>query len=224
MFTGIAEDMGTLSSIRRTGEIVELSIDTSIDLQEAKVGDSIAVNGVCLTFVTLTRGRFTAQAAPATLQATTLGRLRRGSRVNLERALRVEARLDGHFVLGHVDGTARVTEVRPQGESTWLRFAGPDSIMRYIVPRGSVAIDGVSLTVSSCQDGAFEVGLIPHTLAVTTIGLLSPGHEVNIECDILGKYIEKFVRALGSKEPDGGGSGGGVDKGFLEKHGFLYRG
>jgi len=228
MFTGIVEDIGTVAGVRRSGEIVELTISTSIDLQESKKGDSIAVSGVCLTCVSLTSGRFAVQVAPATLKATTLGRLRRGGQVNLERALRLEDRLDGHFVLGHVDGVARVDGVRPQGDSTWIRFSGPEEITRYIVPKGSVAIDGVSLTVANCQGDAFEVSLIPHTLAATTIGKIAPGEEVNVECDILGKYIEKFVRPYSGAEPggesDGGkGRGDGIDKGFLAEHGFLSK-
>lgn len=224
MFTGIVEDIGTVAGVKRSGEIVELTIGTSLDLKESSKGDSIAVSGVCLTCVSMSSGMFAVQVAPATLKATTLGRLRGGGRVNLERALRVGDRLDGHFVLGHVDGSARVEGIRPQGESTRIRFSGPGEIIRYIVPRGSVAIDGVSLTVAHCQGDAFEVSLIPHTLAVTTIGKLAPGDEVNVECDILGKYIEKFVRPYSDAEPDGGkGRGGGIDEGFLAEHGFLSK-
>ena len=222
MFTGIVEDIGTVVGVRRSGEIVELSISTSLDLKESSKGDSIAVGGVCLTCVSLASGRFAVQVAPATLKATPLGRLKRGDRINLERALRLGDRLDGHFVLGHVDGAARIEGIRPQGQSTWIRFSGPAEIARYVVPKGSVAIDGVSLTVANCQGNDFEVSLIPHTLAVTTIGKLAPGDEVNVECDILGKYIEKFVRPYSGAEPEGGkGRGGGIDKGFLAEHGFL---
>ncbi len=194
MFTGIVEDTGTVTAIKRRSRESSFTFSVGrIDLNEVSAGESISVNGVCLTVTSLEGDTFTADASRETLSRTGLGKLRVGGRVNLERSLRAGDRMGGHIVSGHVDGVGKVKSKKKRGTSVEFRFAAPDGIMKYIVEKGSVAIDGVSLTVNAVEGGEFTVNIIPYTLSETTFGALRTGNTVNIECDIIGKYVERFT-------------------------------
>lgn len=202
MFTGIIEELGTLESIEPTESSARLRIRSPHVLTDVSDGDSIAVNGCCLTVTEHDRQTWTADVITTTLQATTLGTLTAGDRVNLERPLRADGRLGGHIVQGHVDGIGEVTSHDPTGtdgdgdRGALVRIALPEGITRYVVARGSLAVDGVSLTVAAVDDDTVTIGLIPETLARTTLGFRSPGSTVNIEVDVLAKYLEKQTETL----------------------------
>ncbi|MDR7537837.1 MAG: riboflavin synthase [Armatimonadota bacterium] len=194
MFTGIVEGMGHVTSVemRPDGARVRIRAGTLID--GATIGESIAVNGVCLTMVELGSGEFAADLAAETLRRTTLGELRPGDPVNLERPVRLDQRLGGHLVQGHIDGVGTIASVRPEGDGVWMEIDAPGPLARYIAEKGSIAVDGVSLTVAAAGPGGrFAVALIPHTLAVTTLGRKGPGEGVNLEVDILAKYVERLL-------------------------------
>lgn len=194
MFTGIVEDIGTVSGIKRKQkESVFTFVVNKIDIREVELGESIAVNGACLTVTSLGKNTFTVDASQETLSKTNLGKLRKGSRVNLERSLRAGGKLGGHIVNGHVDGVGRALSKKKRGDSIELRFSVPDPLAKYIVEKGSVAVDGVSLTVNEVIGVEFAVNIIPYTLEETIFGTLKTRDAVNIECDIIGKYVEKFV-------------------------------
>jgi riboflavin synthase len=198
MFTGIIETVGTVASIERRGDVARLAVDAPAIASGVRVGDSVAVNGGCLTVTAESGGRFAFEAVRETLERTALGLLAVGSRVNLERALRADSRLDGHIVQGHVDGTGVVRALERQGDDVRLLVDCDAQVAECLVEKGSVAIDGVSLTVVSVSAAGFDVALIPHTLAVTTLGDLRPGDRVNLEVDVLGKYVKRYVeRVLG---------------------------
>jgi len=191
MFTGIVEVTGRVSSIRKKENLFVLSVLKPKGFTDVRIGDSIAVEGVCLT-VTSGKGEcFHFDLMKETLDATTLKHLKAGSAVNLERAMKAEARMGGHFVTGHVDAVGRITDIKTLPNYVEYRLSIPDPLMRYVVPKGSVAIDGISLTVGEVKKGWFAVYFIPHTLDVTTIGKKKTGDEVNIETDLLAKYILK---------------------------------
>jgi riboflavin synthase len=192
MFTGLVEEQGIVASVEQTGEGVRLEVETGLAGRLAP-GDSIAVNGVCLTAVDPSEGSFAADVMNETLSRTTLGPLAAGDTVNLELALRAGDPLGGHIVQGHVDGTATVESVFDDGFSTMVQIAAPEEILRYVARKGSVAVDGVSLTVAELGDGWFSVGLIPETQERTTLGGLQAGRSVNIEVDVLAKYVERLV-------------------------------
>ncbi|HEY7303219.1 MAG TPA: riboflavin synthase [Bryobacteraceae bacterium] len=195
MFTGIVEELGRVLDFqpRQTG--ARLTVGCSSILRDAALGASIAVNGACVTAVELSADRFAAELAPETLRRTNLGALRPGAPVNLERPLRAGARLDGHFVLGHVDGTATIASLEPLGDDNWwLKIQVPAELTRYIVSKGSVAVDGISLTVAEIAGDLVEFTIIPHTYRHTTLHAYSPRGIVNIEADILAKHVEKLVR------------------------------
>jgi riboflavin synthase len=196
MFTGIVETVGTVASLQRQGDLALLAVDAPEISEGVRVGDSVAVNGGCLTITKESGGRFEFQAVLETLEKTKLGELRAGSRVNLERALRADARLDGHIVQGHVDGTGRVRKLSREGDDVRLAIDCDAELAGVLVAKGSVAIDGVSLTVVGVNDHGFDVALIPHTLAVTTLGELRPGDRVNLETDVLGKYVKQYVERI----------------------------
>jgi riboflavin synthase len=203
MFTGIIEELGTVRSIKRTTDSARVTIEGPLVVSDAEHGASISVNGVCLTVVTHDAATFSADVMAQTLSASGLGALHEGSRVNLERAARVDARLGGHIVQGHVDGTARVLAVTPEPDWTRIRFALDPNLVRYVVDKGSITIDGVSLTVSAVSELAeapawFEVSLIPTTLTLTTLGSLTGGESVNIEVDVLAKYVERMLNGRNS--------------------------
>lgn len=199
MFTGIVEELGTVASLSG----VHLEVDCA--LEGLAPGDSIAVNGVCLTATQLWPGRFAAELSEETLSRTSLGRLGPGSTVNLERPVLAGGRLGGHVVQGHVDARSTVRRVDPQAASVVLWFDVPASLRRYLVEKGSVAVDGVSLTVAGFEDGAFSVALIPHTLAATTLGTAAAGDVVNLEVDILAKYVESLIDQRLEGRPEGTG-------------------
>ncbi len=194
MFTGLIADLGSVQQIERDedGAVLDISSRLAGELAE---GDSVAVNGVCLTATGVGSGRFSAQAMIETLERSSLARLHAGDPVNLELALRAQDRLGGHVVQGHVDGTGEVLQTREEGFSRVLRIGIPAELARYLVEKGSVAVDGVSLTVSSLGDDHFEVSLIPETLTRTNLGALSPGSPVNIEVDVLAKHVERLLAA-----------------------------
>lgn len=228
MFTGIIEGFGTIRAMRSTGQGKRIGVAADMDLRETVVGDSIAVNGACLTVVSLSGNTFEADAAPETLSKTTLGRLKAGEQVNLERALRFSDRLDGHIVTGHIDGTGMIKSKRQLDNAVIVAVGVEKDLARYIVKKGSVAVDGISLTVNECGDDFFEVSIIPHTAAITTIGHRSGGDSVNIETDIIGKYVAHFLlssRAGGiwDTAPKDRGSpvAEGISRELLAKAGFL---
>jgi riboflavin synthase len=194
MFTGLVQDRGSVRAVEREPAGSRLEVETALASQLSE-GDSIAVNGVCLTAVTVENGAFRADVMAETLRRSSLGPLAEGDPVNLELPLRPEDRLGGHFVQGHVDGTGTVEEVTVEGFSNVVRVACGAEILRYVVEKGSIAVDGVSLTVADLDDEGFTVSLIPETLERTTLGSAAPGRVVNLEVDVLAKYVEKLTGA-----------------------------
>ena len=192
MFTGLVADLGTVAEVHSTNDGVRLAIESELarDLSE---GDSVSVNGVCLTAVGLCGDRFGADVMNETLRRSSLAEVRPGSRVNLELALTADARLGGHFVQGHVDGVGAISAVREDGFARVVTVEADPALLRYVVEKGSITVDGVSLTVAAVDEGGFGVALVPHTLQVTTLGALEPGDPVNLEVDVLAKYVEKLL-------------------------------
>ena len=196
MFTGIVEVVGTVTGVEPRGDRTTLEIEAPTIASDLAVGDSVAVNGGCLTVVGRDASRFCFEAVRETLERTSLGELRVGSRVNLERALRAGGRLDGHIVQGHVDGTGRVGRLERDGDDVRLYVDCGPEIAGFLVEKGSVAVDGVSLTVVGVGEAGFDVALIPHTLAATTLGERRPGDRVNLEADVLGKYVKRYLERI----------------------------
>lgn len=188
MFTGIVEGVGTLTEVKGTGGGYRVRIHTPLASQ-LKLGDSLAVNGVCLTAILIDGEYVMADIGPETARVTTLGELQRDQPVNLERPLRFDGRVDGHFVLGHVDGVGVVEAVRPEAESHWLTIGFPTALAAYFIRKGSIAVDGISLTVAGLGGRQFDVQVVPYTWANTTMRLLKVGDKVNLECDMIGKYV-----------------------------------
>ncbi len=211
MFTGIVEEIGEV----RRAAAGRLFIGARRVLEGTEIGDSIAVSGVCLTVTSLEAAGFAADVMPETLRRSSLGALRPGSRVNLERALTLAGRLGGHIVSGHIDGTGRVASVREEENARVLSIEAPPALTRYVVVRGSVALDGVSLTVTATGDTSFSVSLVPHTRQATTLDERRAGDVVNVETDLIGKYVEKLLGA-----PAAEGTGGELTREFLVRHGF----
>lgn len=201
MFTGIIEEVGRVKSLRRGARSFTLEVEASVVMADTKVGDSIATNGVCLTVTSLTGSGFTADVMPETVSRTALGELVPGSPVNLERALSLQTRLGGHIVSGHIDGTGRIVDHRKDDTALWLTIECDSSLMRYIIQKGSITVQGVSLTVAQVNERSFSVSLIPHTQAVTTLHRARIGDIVNLENDIIAKYVE---RLLGRDSEDSG--------------------
>lgn len=212
MFTGLVEDTGTVTAVSPRGNGVQLTIRTAIPMAEVDVGASIAVNGVCLTAETFGAEHFTATAGLETLRLTTTGQLTPGARVHLERALRVGDRLGGHLVQGHVDGMGTIVTTERHAESWVLWIDVPVALSRYIAPKGSICIDGVSLTVNEVSGTRFRVNIVPHTSEVTAVTSHAPGQRVNLEVDVLAKYVERLL---------GVDSGSGLTLDFLKRHGFA---
>ena len=220
MFTGIIEGLGKITGIRPVGEGSRISIAADFSLTGTKIGDSIAVNGACLTAVSIAGTRFEVDVSPETLDKTTLKTIHIGDRVNIERALRLSDRLDGHLVSGHIDGTGRITHKSRKGNAILVGFSVSSDLSRYMIAKGSVAIDGISLTINHCDNASFEISIIPHTAEITTIGLKNVGDCVNIETDMIGKYVEKFL--TDKKSPGNSETGEkAVDMEFLLKTGFI---
>lgn len=203
MFTGIIESIGTVASVRKVGKIYVLTIDASMDLSDTKVGDSVSVDGVCLTVVSIAGGSFAAEATPETLGRSTLKNAAKGLRVNLERALRLNDRLGGHLVQGHAEGTGTIRDVTRDADSVIIQIDVDSAIRKYLVDKGSVAVDGISLTVNSLTGAGFTVNIIGHTEMETTLASKKPGSMVNIETDIIGKYIEKLLSVRNSSGSEG---------------------
>ena len=200
MFTGIVEELGVVRKAKNRG-VLELEIEAPGIARELKRGDSVAVNGVCLTATSTGRRRFTTEAMQETTSLTTIGQLRKGEKVNLELAARLQDRIGGHLVQGHVDGMAKAVRLEPDEGSRRIWFETDDELLRYMVPKGSVTLDGVSLTLVEVGRSTFQVAIIPHTLQETTLGALAREDRVNVEVDVLAKYVERLVK------PDAYGAG-----------------
>ncbi len=219
MFTGIIESLGTLSAIHPAGRGKQLKIDSDVVLEGTKPGDSIAVNGACLTVVSLSGKRFQADVSPETLSKTTFGVSKIGDRVNIERAMRFSDRIDGHLVSGHIDGTGIVQQRSPLDNAVVMTIEVPKALSRYLIEKGSVAVDGISLTINKCWESGFEISIIPHTAKLTTLPQKRPGDPVNIETDMIGKYVERFL--LHNARDSNAVEKPSIDLSFLEKTGFL---
>lgn len=224
MFTGIVEEMGTVREARHGAKSSVLTIKASTVLEGTRVGDSVATNGVCLTVTALEGDCFKADVMAETVRRTNLSALHAGSRVNLERALQLQDRLGGHLVSGHIDGVGKVMRVNQEDNATWVTVSASPGVLRYVLERGSIAVDGVSLTVARLTSEGFSVSLIPHTGAETILLNKPPGATVNLECDLIGKYVERLLGAgsLGVAEPgDSKQTAGGIGEDFLMLHGFI---
>jgi len=217
MFTGIVEEIGSVKEIIKGSRSVRLSINCSKVLDGTNIGDSIAVNGICLTVSDMESGWFSADVMPETMRKTGLEKLNISDGVNLERALRLSDRLGGHIVSGHIDGTGTVLEKKEEGNAIWLTIRASDEILKYVVMKGSVALDGTSLTVAYVDAGCFKVSLIPLTAGITVLGSRRAGDVVNIECDVIGKYVEKLFS--GNKAQTGTKKYISMD--FLRDNGFA---
>ena len=195
MFTGIIEEMGVIQAVERSLQAVRMRILAKTILEELEVGDSVTVNGVCLTASLVTEIDFSVDLSPETLRGANLGALKIGDPVNLERAMRIMDRIGGHLVSGHVEGVGVIRERRQEGNAVILRVEAPPHVLKYCVLKGSIAVDGVSLTINDLNDRGFTVSIIPHTAQVTTIGLKEVGATVNLESDLIGKYVERLLKA-----------------------------
>jgi len=213
VFTGIIEELGTVRGIAVGREGARLTVEAPGILAGVRRGDSVAVNGVCLTVTEHTETAFAVDVMAETLAKTNLGRLRRGARVNLERALRLGDRLGGHLVTGHVDGVGTITGRERDGMATVFAVRAPQDVAQYLIPKGSVAVDGISLTVVDVRGDVFTVSIIPHTAAVTTLGFKQPGDTVNLEADVVGKYVAHLLRREKGEQ--------GITLDFLARSGFL---
>ncbi|TNF36676.1 MAG: riboflavin synthase [Gammaproteobacteria bacterium] len=218
MFTGIIQAVGHIAASEARGGDCRLRVATGkLDLGDVRLGDSIATNGVCLTVVALPGDGFVADVSVETLTHTTLGSLGKGARVNLEKALTANSRLGGHLVSGHVDGVGEVISLHADARATRYRLRAPDFLARYIAHKGSICVDGVSLTVNAVVGAEFELAIVPHTTAETIFGDYTPGSKVNLEVDVIARYLERLL--MGDKAADAKASG--IDRAFLAEHGFL---
>ncbi|MBO6206087.1 MAG: riboflavin synthase [Lachnospiraceae bacterium] len=213
MFTGIIEETGSVARVLQGGTSGEIRINASYVLEGTKLGDSIAVNGVCLTVTGLYDDGFTADVMPETLRRSNLGMLRSGDRVNLERAMAADGRFGGHIVSGHIDGTGEIASLRNEGNAVWVRIRAKEEILALIVEKGSITIDGISLTVATLGSDYFEVSIIPHTGAQTTLLKKKAGDKVNLENDIIGKYVQRLLEKSTQSS--------GITESFLAEHGFF---
>ena len=217
MFTGIVEEVGTMQGVRMGSQSGEIHLQASKVLEGTQLGDSIAVNGVCLTVTRMTGDGFSADVMPETLRRTNLGQLKPGDPVDLERAMAADGRFGGHLVSGHIDGTGRIVEQRKEGNAVWVRIGTTPEILRLIVEKGSITIDGISLTVAKVTDTDFSISAIPHTVAVTVLQDRKPGDTVNLETDIIGKYVEKLLtpQAQPTQRPTSN-----ITREFLSRYGY----
>ncbi len=221
MFTGIIESFGTIKRIESSGEGKVLHIGCDIDLSETKIGDSIAVNGACLTAVSVEKNAFKVDMAPETVDRTTFKHLTAGSRVNIERALRLSDRIDGHLVSGHIDGTGIISSMVRKSNAVIIKIDVGPSLADDMIEKGSVAVEGISLTINKCTGESFEVSIIPHTAEITTIGLKRVGDEVNVETDMIGKYVKKNLMGSVSKNDALTHGKKDLTMELLAKNGFL---
>jgi riboflavin synthase len=217
MFTGIVEEMGAVTSLEQTLGGVRLTILASTVLADLKLGDSVSINGACLTVIAQNERSFAVDVSPETLSVTTLGRLTGGVPVNLERAMKLNERLGGHLVAGHVDGVGTIRSRQQEGNAIILLIEAPDEVLRYCIHKGSVTVDGISLTINDVTDHAFSVAVIPHTAAVTTLGLKQVNDQVNLESDLIGKFVDRLLHQR-SQMPKPTPV---IDKEYLKKHGLL---
>ena len=221
MFTGIIQSIGTLADLQPKGGDIALVVNTGkLDMSDVELGDSIAVNGVCLTAVALTASSFTADVSRETLSLTSLGNLSKGSAVNLEKALTLQTRLGGHLVSGHVDGLGEVESRRNDGRSEWFRIKAPDELAKYIAAKGSITIDGVSLTVNRVDGVYFEINIVPHTLQETIIGGYQSGTRINLEVDIIARYLERLIQGGAMNELTNSSN---ITESYLAENGFGSR-
>jgi riboflavin synthase len=216
MFTGLVEEIGTIQSVIKSTKSAKIIIKASKVLEDVKLGDSISTNGVCLTVTEYTAKSFTVDVMAETMRRSNLNNLSPGDEVNLERALRVGDRLGGHIVSGHIDGVGMISKYEDEDNAVWITISAGPELLRYIVQKGSIAIDGVSLTVAYVDESVFKVSIIPHTKDVTTLLRKKAGVQVNLECDMVGKYIEKL---MGAKEQAPVKQG--INFNFLSEHGFA---
>ena len=216
MFTGIVEELGTVQHIARGQHSAVLTIQAKTVLEHTKLGDSIAVNGICLTVTKLASDRFSADVMHETLNRSALAQLSVGSPVNLERAMAADGRFGGHIVAGHVDGVGRITNIRRDDNAIWYTIQTQPALLRYVVEKGSIAIDGISLTVARVDGQSFAISAIPHTVSVTTLAHRRVGDPVNLETDVLGKYVEKLLQPLQAEAPPPSG----ITRDFLTRCGF----
>lgn len=216
MFTGIIEEIGTVRRIERGAAGARLTIAAKTVLEGTKLGDSIATNGVCLTVVSMTADSFSADVMAETLRRSSLGALQSGSPVNLERAMPANGRFGGHIVSGHIDGTGTVASQKREENAVWVTVRTPTPLLRYIVEKGSIAIDGVSLTVAAVDEISFSVSIIPHTGVQTILLGKKPGETVNLECDMIGKYVEKLLAPYTAEKS----AASGITMEFLAQNGF----
>ncbi len=221
MFTGIIEGLGTITRIDQSGQGKHIAIDSEFVLDNTKIGDSIAVSGACLTAVVVAEKKFEVDVAPETLSKSVLGKAKIGDRVNLERALRFSDRLDGHLVSGHIDGKGFIKARKILSNAIIITIGANESLGRYMIQKGSVAVDGVSLTINKCSEDSFEVSIIPHTAKLTTIGFKKVGDPVNIETDMIGKYVERFLNNNTGNPKEKEDKSGSLDMQFLAEKGFL---
>lgn len=217
MFTGIVEEIGTIKKVEKGAKSSKLTIEGAKIFDDLKLGDSVAVNGVCLTVTEYTKNTFTADVMNETLSRSNLGDLKNGSRVDLERAMAADGRFGGHIVSGHIDGTGRIVKTEKDDIAVWYTVAADKKIMKYIIEKGSVTIDGISLTVAKVTDTDFSVSIIPHTAKETVLGFKKVGDTVNLENDVVGKYIEHFLNFDDKSVPE---KNTGITKDFLLKAGF----
>ncbi len=216
MFTGIVEEIGRIHSVIKSAKSAKITIKASRVLEDIKLGDSISTNGVCLTVTEFTSKTFTVDVMAETMRRSSLNILSSGDEVNLERALGVGDRLGGHIVSGHIDGIGRISNYENEDNAVWVTIEACNDILKYIVQKGSIAIDGISLTVAYVDETVFKVSIIPHTKEVTTLLKKKVGDVVNLECDVVGKYIEKLI--LVKEETP---TKGAIDMNFLSEHGFA---
>ncbi|TWE08347.1 riboflavin synthase alpha chain [Neobacillus bataviensis] len=219
MFTGIIEEIGKVAKIQRTANSYVLTIEAEKILQDIHLGDSIAVNGVCLTVTSILGKQFTVDVMPETVKATSLNNIKSGTKINLERAMAAGGRFGGHFVSGHADGTGVIKRKQALENAVYYEIEADPEVLRFVIVRGSVAVDGTSLTVFDVSESSFTLSLIPHTLSETVIGLKGPGDIVNLECDMIGKYVSHFIKNTGNDTPQKKKSG--ISQSFLEENGFY---
>lgn len=218
MFTGIVEEMGAIKGLTRTLTGLRLSILAATVMDDLTLGASVSINGACLTIVELGEREFSVDVSSETLSVTTLGKLSAGAPVNLERAMRLNQRLGGHMVSGHVDSVGAVRNRKQEGETLRLSIEAPKEVLRYCVPKGSITVDGISLTVNDASERSFGVAIIPHTAKMTTLGLKQIGDLVNLEVDLIGKYVERLLQERGQLPPK---SAPVIDKDYLQKRGLI---
>jgi riboflavin synthase len=221
MFTGIIEGLGKIAAIRSSGQGNRVTIEADFSLDQTKIGDSIAVSGACLTAVKIEDRRFEVDVSPETLKTSIFDQAKVGDRVNLERAMRFSDRIDGHLVSGHIDGTGILKQREILGNAIIVRIAAGESLTRYMIAKGSVAVDGISLTINSCDAAGFSVSVIPYTSQLTTIGIKKRGDRVNIETDMIGKYVERFLAGGSQTGKDQLTKRSVVDQAYLIKTGFI---